>query len=94
MLFRSKLNEDIETIFTTSGDGIAKFSLDLELQRFNNSFCNLFGYTRKEVENLNIETYYDDEDLLVVLENRALVLEKGYASFRVKPNIRTVAIFT
>jgi PAS domain S-box-containing protein len=79
-----KLNKDIETIFTTSGDGIAKFSLDLELQRFNNSFCNLFGYTRKEVENLNIETYYDEEDLLVVLENRALVLEKGYASFRVK----------
>lgn len=80
----NKLNEDINTIFSTSGDGIAKFSLDLKLQRFNDSFCNLFGYTRKEVENLEIQTYYDTEDLNIVLENRALVLEKGYASFRIK----------
>ena len=79
-----KLNEDINTIFFTSGDGIAKFSLDLKLQRFNDSFCNLFGYTRKEVEQLDIQAYYDKEDLNVVLENRALVLENGYASFRVK----------
>ncbi len=79
-----KLNEDIKTIFTTSGDGIAKFSLDLRLQRFNDSFCNLFGYTREEVENLNIEAYYDKEDLGVVLKYRTLVLENGYTSFRVK----------
>jgi len=79
-----RLKEDIEAVFSTSGDGIVKFSLDLQPLSFNDSFCSLFGYSRDEMEKMDIETFYDDDDLDLILKNRIIALKTGYISFRTK----------
>ena len=45
-----RVKEDLEAVFTSSGNGIAKFSLNLELETYNKAYCDIFGYSEEEIK--------------------------------------------
>lgn len=76
------VKEDLEAVFSTSGNGIAKFSLNLELESYNKAYRDLFGYSDEELQNLDIKSFYNDKELEIILLNRKRAIDTGMATFR------------
>ncbi len=76
------LKDDLEAVFSSSGNGIAKFSLNLELESYNKAYRDLFGYSDEELQTSDIKSFYNDKELEIVLLNRKKAIETGKASFR------------
>ncbi len=74
--------DNLEAVFATSGDGIAKFSLNLELETYNKAYCDIFGYSEEEIQKVDIKSYYNDENLEIVLLNRKKAFDTGMSTFR------------
>ena len=55
--------DSLEKIFNNTYDGIAILTLDGDWVKVNDSICELFGYTRNELFNMNIENIIYREDL-------------------------------
>ena len=77
-----RVKDDLEAVFSSSGNGIAKFSLNLELETYNKAYCDIFGYSEEEIKKVDIKSYYNEENLEIVLLNRKKALDTGLASFR------------
>ena len=52
----------LEKIFNNTYNGIAILTLDGHWIKVNDSICDLFGYTRHELFNMNIENIIYRED--------------------------------
>ncbi|MEL0457513.1 PAS domain S-box protein [Flavobacteriaceae bacterium SZ-1-7] len=55
--------DSLEKIFNNTYNGIAILTLDGDWIKVNDSMCNLLGYTRNELFNMNIENIVFREDL-------------------------------
>jgi PAS domain S-box-containing protein len=55
--------DSLEKIFNNTYDGIAILTLDGDWVKVNDSVCDLFGYTRHELFNMNIENIIFRDDL-------------------------------
>ena len=55
--------DSLEKIFNNTYDGIAILTLDGDWIKVNDSICDIFGYTRHELFNMNIENIIFREDL-------------------------------
>ncbi|WP_295982765.1 sensor histidine kinase [uncultured Algibacter sp.] len=55
--------DSLEKIFNNTYDGIAILTLDGDWIKVNDSVCELFGYARNELFNMNIENIIYREDL-------------------------------
>jgi len=74
----------LETVFSTSGDGIARMSLDLMLETYNKAYQNMFGFSKKELEYIKLNSFCDEENIQIIMESRKKLLIEGVVSFRIK----------
>ena len=74
----------LEQIFNNTYDGIAILTLDGDWIKVNNSICELFGYTRHELFNMNIEHIIFREDLGVHQKKYERLMQGKIDGYRVR----------
>ncbi|WP_067149938.1 sensor histidine kinase [Pseudotamlana agarivorans] len=76
--------DSLERIFNNTYNGIAILTLDGDWIKVNDSVCELFGYTRLELFNMNIETIIFREDLGVHQIKYERLLQGKISRYRVR----------
>ncbi len=79
-----KTRSNIEAIFHTSGDGIARFDSRLYLLECNKAFTDMFGYTKEEFNQMELQDFYDKKDLDLLLRYKNLALKDGHANVELR----------
>lgn len=74
----------LEQIFNNTYDGIAILTLDGDWIKVNDSICRLFGYTRHELFNMNIENIVFREDLGVHQKKYDRLMQGKIEGYRVR----------
>ena len=74
----------LEQIFNNTYDGIAILTLDGDWIKVNESICDLFGYTRHELFNMNIENIIFREDLGVHEKKYERLMQGKIEGYRVR----------
>ncbi|MDO6758612.1 PAS domain S-box protein [Tamlana sp. 2_MG-2023] len=76
--------DSLESIFNNTYNGIAILTLDGDWIKVNDSVCELFGYTRLELFNMNIENIIFREDLGVHQIKYDRLLQGKFDRYRVR----------
>ncbi|WP_298498792.1 PAS domain S-box protein [uncultured Algibacter sp.] len=74
----------LEQIFNNTYDGIVILTLDGDWIKVNNSICELFGYSRHELFNMNIENIVFREDLGVHEKKYERLMQGNTEGYRVR----------
>ncbi|MFV9551923.1 sensor histidine kinase [Algibacter sp. PT7-4] len=74
----------LEQIFNNTYDGIVILTLDGDWIKVNDSICNLFGYSRHELFNMNIENIVFREDLGVHQKKYERLMQGKIEGYRVR----------
>ena len=76
--------DSLEKIFNNTYNGIAILTLDGDWIKVNDSICGLFGYTRNELFNMNIENIVFREDLGVHATKYERLMQGKINRYRVR----------
>ena len=76
--------DSLEKIFNNTYDGIVILTLDGDWIKVNDSICELFGYTRNELFNMNIENIVFREDLGVHATKYERLMQGKIYRYRVR----------
>ncbi|AUS05999.1 sensor histidine kinase [Pseudotamlana carrageenivorans] len=76
--------DSLERIFNNTYNGIAILTLDGDWIKVNDSVCELFGYSRQELFNMNIENVIFREDLGVHQVKYEHLLQGKISRYRVR----------
>ncbi|MGB5418953.1 sensor histidine kinase [Algibacter sp.] len=80
----SETYDFLEQIFNNTYDGIVILTLDGDWIKVNDSICNLFGYARHELFNMNIENIVFREDLGVHQRKYERLMQGKIEGYRVR----------